>query len=208
MDKLLFIDIETVPDVKKIEFIPDPEAPKNYTKDETIAEYKLKTKQKNIDEMALNLDFAVIRAMGFGFGFEERSSRLLGMATEGELVELFWKYADNYDYHIVGFNIIGFDLPIILRRSLALGVKPPKVIDLKPYNNSIIDLMLRLYHNKPCPRGCGLKWICKMYGINNSLPDLNGSMVKDMDDITLVKYNENDIWLTQELAKKTQGYYW
>jgi len=53
----------------------------------------------------------------------------------------------------------------------------------------------------------GLKWVCKRYGIDNPLPDLDGSMVQDMDIETLRAYAANDVKLVQALYKKMSGVY-
>jgi hypothetical protein len=53
----------------------------------------------------------------------------------------------------------------------------------------------------------GLKWVCKRYGIDNPLPDLDGSMVNGMDIETLRAYSANEVRLVQQLYKKMSGIY-
>jgi hypothetical protein len=53
----------------------------------------------------------------------------------------------------------------------------------------------------------GLKWVCKRYGIDNPLPDLDGSMFAEMDVETKRKYSCNDIHLTIGLLKRMAGIY-
>jgi hypothetical protein len=67
-----------------------------------------------------------------------------------------------------------------------------------------IDLMGVLYN---WGQAKGLKWVCKRYGIENPLPDLDGSKVKDMDQETLIKYSINDVKLIVDLYKKMDGIY-
>jgi len=67
-----------------------------------------------------------------------------------------------------------------------------------------IDLMGILYN---WGQAKSLKWVCKRYGINNPLPDLDGSKVKDMDAETLRAYSANDVYLVVQLYEKMQGVY-
>ena len=104
-----------------------------------------------------------------------------------------------------GYNIIGFDLPYLMRRSFALGIKPPMVPDLRRYQtHPTLDLMMVLYNWQNFK---GLKFVAQRYGLINPLPDLDGSQVKDMDPDTLRAYVENDVNLVYQLYKRMQGVY-
>ncbi|MBN1874244.1 MAG: hypothetical protein JXA33_08430, partial [Anaerolineae bacterium] len=107
-----------------------------------------------------------------------------------------------------GYNIIGFDFPVIMRRAFALDAKPAgvfnKVVLAKYRTDPILDLMGVLYN---WDKARGLKWVCKRYGIPNPLPDLNGSMAAEMDRDTLRKYVGNDVNMTFRLYRKMQGVY-
>lgn len=47
-----------------------------------------------------------------------------------------------------------------------------------------------------------------MYGIENILPDVDGSQVAEMDDNTLAWYCASDVMMTAELGRRTYHYYW
>jgi hypothetical protein len=51
----------------------------------------------------------------------------------------------------------------------------------------------------------GLKWVCKRYGIDNPLPDLDGSKVAEMDRETLRKYLDNVKFATPPPAPPLNG---
>jgi len=92
-----------------------------------------------------------------------------------------------------------------MRRSFDLGVKASIIPSLAKYRlEPTIDLMGILYNWGAAK---GLKWVCKRYGIDNPLPDLDGSMVQDMDAETLRAYAANDVKLVQALYKKMSGIY-
>ena len=69
------------------------------------------------------------------------------MVSEKEVIEHFLSLADamlSDGGSLVGHNIIGFDLPFLLRRGLKYGIKPPKTITnaLAQYRPSnLIDTM-------------------------------------------------------------------
>jgi hypothetical protein len=67
-----------------------------------------------------------------------------------------------------------------------------------------IDLMGILYGWGPAK---GLKFVCKRYGIENPLPELNGSLVDGMEPETLRAYCGNDVELTLRLYQKMCGVY-
>jgi DNA polymerase elongation subunit (family B) len=60
---------------------------------------------------------------------------------EAALLEQFWK-AVQPDDHLIGHNLIGFDLPYIMARSVIAKVKPSRRIDLRRYRtDAVYDTM-------------------------------------------------------------------
>lgn len=210
-EKILFLDIETISNPGMIQYIPEPEAPSNYKDVIKIASYKEEAKAKIIEKMALDIDYAQIRAIGIAQDYNAPMTRLVhNIEEEKETLKWFWDNAYEY-FRFCGYNIRGFDLPIIIRRSWILCVIPSKNFNLGRGSKEIVDLMQLFYHEGYAPgsqKYRSFKNVCKMYGINNFLPDIDGSMVSSMTDEELIAYNTNDIRMTQELAKKTEGYYW
>lgn len=209
--KLLFLDIETIPNEKFIKFLPEPEPPKNYKDLFKIAEWIETKKQEFINKMALDIDFAKIVAIGLAVNFDNPGVNIArDEENEKKILEWFWQLVAE-SHILVGFNNRSFDLPVILRRSFLLDVQPTRILNLSRYSNGeILDLMKLLYHEGYAsgPMARGLKVICQMFGIPNPLPDKDGSMVKDMSDEELVMYCANDVKMTQELARRACGYYW
>jgi len=204
-NSICIFDIETIADEKKKEYIPEPTAPANYKDIVKIEEYKKTAKETIINEMALDYDYSKICALGYSTAFNdpEHTIHLCPDATsEIKAIEDFWEVA-RYST-LIGFNILAFDLPIILRRSWALKIPP--TVHYKKYDDRIIDLMLLLYPNSK-QKYKSLKNICKIYGIENSCPGIDGSMVKELSQPLLKQYLASDITLTQSLANKMKGYY-
>ncbi len=117
----------------------------------------------------------------------------------------FWSSFAQLNGRACGYNILGFDLPYLLRRSFALNIEVPLMPRLAKYQTEpVVDLMGILYN---WGNARGLKWVCKRYGIQNPLPDLDGSQVANMDRDTLRKYAGNDLALLIELYKRMCGVY-
>ena len=66
---------------------------------------------------------------------------------ESVLLNDFWQYVKGFQHRIdllIGHNILGFDLPFIIQRSVINGVKPTVNFDLYKYQKTpVFDTMLR-----------------------------------------------------------------
>ena len=214
---ILFFDIETAPDLDAVAALPEPKAPGNLKDPVKITQAIEEKKAEQAANAALDPDTAQITAIAMAAGgvteTPEVFAYLIGdeqTPDEKTLLALFWEKLAACGYRACGYNIIGFDFPMILRRTMALGVIPtPPLpfggIQLAKYRmQPILDLMGVLYN---WDKARGLKWVCKRHGIPNPLPDLNGSMVGEMDRDTLRKYVANDVQLVVELYRRMAGVY-
>jgi len=205
---MLIFDIETQVNKSALEFMPDPKPPSNYKKQESIDRYIEEEKTKQIDRAALDSDYGKIVAIGVKEDDSPINSRICGsgqIGGEADILVWFWHLLNLHNGQSCGYNTIGFDLPYLMRRSFALGIKPSIIPNLAKYRtHPTLDLMNVLYN---WGRAKSLKWVCQRYGIENPLPDLNGSQVKDMDAETLKLYVENDVNLTYHLYQKMLGIY-
>lgn len=203
---MLFFDIETEAHPEAVQFIDEPSAPGNYKDPDKIAAYVAEKKAELIDRAALDPDYGRIVAIGYKVDDQPTDSRLVvGGYEEWELLDRFWDLFFESEGVCCGYNIIGFDLPYLLKRSFDLGVRVPLTPDLRKYqHHPTCDLMGILYN---WGQAKSLKWVAKRYGLPNPLPDLDGSQVKDMDADTLRAYVENDVNLVFTLYKKMKGVY-
>jgi predicted PolB exonuclease-like 3'-5' exonuclease len=214
VDRILFFDIETAPNKELIAACPPTfRAPAALTDSvevmRWIAEKELRFPKSGA---ALDLDYAKITAIGLALGEEDPQAALVnaGGWKEKDILSWFWSLVSQAKT-ICGYNIVGFDLPIIQRRSFVLGVTPTRrLFDLKPWDAFTLDLMRSFYHQGygPGVKYRGLKQVCKLFGIENPLPDLDGLQAAGMDLDTLRRYVVNDVEMTRKLWRRGLGHYW
>ena len=209
MKPILFFDIETNANPEAIALLPDPTAPANYKDADKIAQYVSDKKAEQIAQAPLDADLGKVIAISMQFGLESPMEvHLMGDAetrSECDLIRWFWSAFARAEGRSCGYNIIGFDLPYLLRRSFELSISVPIFPRLAKFQTEPTTDLMGILYNWGTPRG--LKWVCKRYGIENPLPELNGSQVANMDPETLRKYAGNDVYLVVELYKRMCGVY-
>ncbi len=147
------LDIETLPlpEAEIEKFAPEFEAPGNI-KDPLKIEAAIAEKRCSwFERAALSAVTGRVAMIGFRFT-EEAEAKCLSLTTptdhaEKVMLSSFWsEFQDAITgaLPIIGFNIHRFDLPFLLRRSLALGVPVPR--GAQPMRNGyfpdyVIDLM-------------------------------------------------------------------
>ncbi len=234
MKAKLFFDLETRSNPENTPLMPAPiiEAPANYKDPQKIAEYIMEKQQtelaKAMERAALDPDYGRILSIGYALGPDEPvtvhvvgdvwfaeytvqadvDGVLMEYAySEEDIIKGFWKLFSECGGQAVGYNILGFDLPYLLRRSMALGIRVPYMPQLAKFRTEpVTDLMMILY-NWGSDRYKGLKQVAKLYRIPNEVPDLDGSKVAEMDLETLVEYQTSDVKMVQALYQKMNGIY-
>jgi DNA polymerase elongation subunit (family B) len=141
---------------------------------------------------------------------EMKMETLLG--EEKIIIQTFWLYAlESYNRGgeiWIGFNSNSFDLPFLLRRSMILGVKVPRQLTPMPRywpGEFWIDLM-DLWKAGDYRATISLDRFCKASGLEGK----NGSgkwfaQLLEEDKEAAIKYLENDIEITAQLADKAMG---
>lgn len=156
-----------------------------------------------IKKLSVNPQYCKVAALGFACG-EMPAKGMIG--DEREMLEKFWAMAAMCN-PIVGFNHNGFDLPVILVRSMILGVKPTRKLDISPWSDSCLDLMVKIFGKGPA---IGLKRLAGMYGLKVEEEGVDGSQVHKLivDDPEKVRrYVASDVELSRDLFRKIEGYF-
>jgi len=207
----LFFDIETVANPKAVKMLPEPTPPKNLKDPHKIEAKIAQLKKDQIAKAALDPDTALVKAIGWRWGVHgEDIIKVIKptKAKERALIVSFWDALKLSRGLSVGYNIIGFDYPVLLRRSMELGIKPNIFPDMSPYAlSSTYDLMYVMY-GKPVPKGKTQKWMAYRYGIDQNFDDRSGGDVASMSDDEIALYLGDDIRRNVESWILMNGVYW
>ena len=116
-----------------------------------------------LERCALDLDLCRIVALGWQREDCKAPDVFTCVTEEREagVLRLFWDDLD--DRSTVGYNSLSFDLPVLMRRSLYLGVPAPRP-NLNKYRTNHLDLQQVLSHEGTKPYR-SLNWYCKRWGI-------------------------------------------
>lgn len=139
----VFFDIETGPvDASKLDqFMPEFTAPGNYKDPEKIRANIIEQQNEFREKAALSALTGEVLCIGIW----ETEFQVLGNEDgEKALLEKFWELVSAWIWEsrpLVGHFCKTFDLPFLVRRSLAHGIRVPRVIwDGRFFNSYIVDL--------------------------------------------------------------------
>jgi predicted PolB exonuclease-like 3'-5' exonuclease len=216
---MLVFDLETAADHTAVEFLPEPEAPSNYKSPEAIDKYKAEARQKDIARMALGPATCRIVAIGTCLDGTVKVSVCPDTDVERKAIAQFWDMfsntrnythdgsSDDLDFtrsDVVGYNCVGFDLPVLLTRSRILGVPHPKLMLRKYGSPDCRDLMLELSFGGMVDYK-SLNFWCKRLRLDVPPDDTSG---KDMAEFVaagdwhaVAHHCSVDVLKTYELAK-------
>ena len=125
MERFCAFDIETAPLVDAELYLPAPK-PRANLKDPAKIEADVAGKTAAaLEKAALDQDLCRIVAAGWDSDGMAESGVCENETQERQLLKRFWRVSQGTT--LVGFNCLGFDLPVLLRRSLYLGVRAPSL---------------------------------------------------------------------------------
>ena len=166
MERFCVFDIETVSLAEAEAYVPPPTARANLRDPAKIAADLREKTAATLARAALDPDLCRIVAAGWDCDGRAESAVCEDAAQERVLLERFW--CQSRGATLVGFNCLGFDLPVLLRRSLYLGVPAPSLSLNKYRPGHIVDLMQVLaYQGTLTYRSLG--FYCTRFGI--TVPD-------------------------------------
>jgi hypothetical protein len=161
-----------------------------------------------IKTMSVTPEMCRIAALGFAVGDADPVSLVVGIdgVTEESILEVFWGLARTAT-PLCGFNVLGFDLPVIFVRSAMLGVSPTRRFDLKPWGSDVLDLMVARYPRSGATR---LKDLCRMLEIEVPAGETDGGAVYQLmqtEPAKVAEYVRSDITVTRKLHQIYQGFF-
>ncbi len=208
LEKILFLDIETVPEVYRFSELDS----------ETAALFDSKTKfqQKDgmtaadvYDKAGIYAEFGKIICISCGIVHDKphgKEIRLKSIANDDErqLLLDFAKLLNqhyNMPHHILcGHNAKEFDFPFIARRMLLHGIDLPSALDIagkKPWEIAHLDTM-ELWKFGDYKHYSSLSLLCHIFKIPTPKDDITGADVarvyyEDKDLKRIVKYCQKDV---------------
>ena len=221
LDKVLFLDIETVPQVYQFQDLD--EKPKEL--------FEMKTRFMQNDEKSFEslynerggiyAEFGKIVCISVGFIHDTSQGKQLRMKSfyhddEETLLKQFKNLLDeNYNspYHILcGHNAKEFDFPYICRRMLINGIELPETLNIagkKPWEIAHLDTM-ELWKFGDFKAYTSLALLCHVFNIPTPKDDISGADVarvyfedKDLERIKV--YCEKDVVALIQLFLRMRG---
>lgn len=171
--RALVLDIETLASPDAADFMEPVSAPSNYKDEAKIEAYIAERRTELLSKCALDPDLCTVAAVGYAYD-DCDEVYTANAFSEAEMLSAIWDQV-RHSTAIVGFNILAFDLPVLIRRSQYLGVPMPS-LNLDRYRTPHVDLMERLSFNGKL-RFRGLDFYCKRFGV--TVPDAHSG--KDID---------------------------
>lgn len=218
LDKVLFLDIETVPGVATFQDLSE--------RFKKLWEKKAELLKRNEPELTADVLYAragiyaefgkiVCISCGFENGKEFRLKSFYG-DDENILLREFADMLNNHfnnSYHLLcAHNGKEFDFPYIARRMLINGIPIPHILNLagkKPWEVRHLDTM-ELWKFGDYKHYTSLELLAAIFDIPTPKDDIDGSMVghtywveKDLDRI--VKYCEKDVLTIAQVMRRYLG---
>lgn len=188
LSKILFVDIETVP-----QFATYEQLPQNWQK-----LWDKKSKSLGFDNAAeayqragIYSEFGKIICIGLGIISKKNGQKTSKIKTiygddETLLLKKFCditnKSLDSSDYYLCGHNGKEFDFPYIARRMLIKGISLPKILDVqgaKQWETRFLDTM-QMWRFGDFKSYTSLELLCACFGIETPKDDIDGSQVGDV----------------------------
>ena len=156
-------------------------------------------------ELSLNPLYCRIVSIGYAVGDDEPVCMIDKTGKdEARILEAFWKLFARFS-PVIGFNFRGFDMPVLLCRSIILDVSPPRIVDRRKYGSrDIVDLMIELWGDR-APTGFNMKRTAKLLGIDVPPDHGDGSQVYPLwqarDFGGIARYQRDDVRIIQQLHR-------
>ena len=207
MDNLLIVDIETAPMRGVENYVTAGSPPKNYKNADTIQRWHENALQHAISRAALDPDLCRIVAIGCTTPNGDVESDISATyEQEREMLTNFWRRVTS-DTILIGYNIVGFDMPVLLRRSLYLKLPNIPHYSLNKYRPSshLHDLMLMLSMDGAL-KYRSLDWYARRLGLPLPEQAISGAdiplLVESGEWERVRQHVEDDVKLTQHLAQR------
>ncbi len=184
IEKILFLDIETVPAFESFDRQSERFKKLWHKKAERLIKKEEDTAQSLYPRAGIYSEFGKIICISVAF-FHNNQLRVKSYYGDdekqllSEFKELLDKYFNKADHLLCGHNAIEFDFPYIARRMLVNRIKLPNLLDLagkKPWEINHLDTM-QLWKFGDYKNYTSLDLLTAIFGIPTPKDDIDGSEV-------------------------------
>ncbi len=198
LEKILFLDIETVPEVYNFNELDQDKADLYLHKNKFIQERDGLSNEEVYERAGVYAEFGKIVCISCGLVQEKSTGREIRLKSfygddEAQLLKDFKNMLDTHYFspqHILcGHNAKEFDFPFIARRMLINGVGLPDALDIagkKPWEINHLDTM-ELWKFGDYKHYTSLSLLCNIFGVPTPKDDISGA------DVGRVYWEENDL---------------
>jgi len=221
LSKILFLDIETVPQEEHYSNLDDDWRSLWERKSSYLRATRDSTAEELYERAGIYAEFGKVICVSFGILNKQESKRefrikSIANANEKELLielrEILDKFYKGPEYLLCAHNGKEFDFPYLARRILINGLKLPHLLNIagrKPWEVQHLDTM-DLWKFGDYKHFTSLKLLCKIFGIQSPKNNMDGSKVaevfyKDGDIKRIIDYCQEDMIAVAQLLLKYVG---
>jgi 3'-5' exonuclease len=221
-EHVLFIDIETVPQVERMDRLPR-NMQKLWTKKAGQIAREGESAEEIFDRSGIYAEFGKIVCISAGKIYRkgnERAYRVKSFYGDNETLllteftEMLTNFMSNPMHKLCAHNGQEFDFPYIARRLLINGMKLPSILDIagsKPWEvrDYLIDT-LQLWKFGDYKHYSSLELLCCIFNIPTPKDDIEGSQVaevyyKERNLDRIARYCEKDTFAIAQLILRYKG---
>jgi len=198
LDKILFLDIETVPEVYRFSELDETTAQLYIDKNRFLIARDGLSSEEAYQKAGVMAEFSKIICISCGFVQEKTGEKRLRIKSfsgddEAELLRDFSSMMSSKfsgsNQILCGHNAKEFDFPFIARRMLINGIDLPVALDIagkKPWEIAHLDTM-ELWKFGDYKHYTSLSLLCHVFKIPTPKSDITGA------DVARVYYEEKDL---------------
>lgn len=221
IEKILFLDIETVPKEPSYQNLDDSMKKFWDKKASFIKKNEDQSSEDLYTKAGIYAEFAKIICISFGIFYEKnytRHIRIKSLINDDEkslllsFADLLNKIYQPNDLYLCAHNGKEFDFPFLARRMLINGIKLPEVLNVsgfKPWETPFIDT-LELWKFGDYKHYTSLNLLAYLFNIPSPKQDIDGSDVakvyyEDHDLKRIAMYCMHDVLTIMQLFLKFRG---
>jgi len=220
-DKVLFLDIETVPQIYQYQDLDEKGQELFYAKNRFQVSLEKNIEMIYNEKGSILAEFGKIVCISVGMVRDSNTGKTIRLKSfahddEETLLKQFKKLLEdhyNTSYHVIcGHNSKEFDIPYICRRMLINGISLPPILDIagkKPWEVNHLDT-LELWKFGDYKAFTSLALLCHVFNIPTPKDDISGADVarvyyeeQALDRIRI--YCEKDVVALIQLLLKMRG---